>query len=50
MNDIDSALLFLLAVGILHQLLLWLYYKTGTMGRIGSISYVMPIRLSYRYT
>ena len=24
------------------------YYKTGTMGRIGSTSYVLPIRLSYR--
>ena len=24
------------------------YYKTGTMGRIGSTSYLLPIRLSYR--
>ena len=24
------------------------YYKTGTMGRIGSTSYVLPIWLSYR--
>ena len=24
------------------------YYKTGTMGRIGSTSYVLPIQLSYR--
>ena len=30
------------------QLLLPFYYKTGTMGRIGSTSYVLPIRLSYR--
>ena len=34
-------------------MLLWyilspFYYKTGTMGRIGSTSYVLPIRLSYR--
>ena len=31
-----------------QQLLSPFYYKTGTMGRIGSTSYVLPIRLSYR--
>ena len=33
---------------VCYKLLSPFYYKTGTMGRIGSTSYVLPIRLSYR--
>ena len=34
--------------GSLHHVLSPFYYKTGTMGWIGSTSYVLPIQLSYR--
>ena len=34
-------------MGSKHNLLSPFYYKTGTMGRIGSTSYVLPIQLVY---
>ena len=37
----------MLVLFIVIQILSPFYYKTGTMGQIGSTSYVLPIRLSY---
>ena len=46
-HTINSDSLLTSNIGMKSHLLSPFYYKTGTMGQIGSTSYVLPIRLSY---